>query len=168
MKKNILKRIACVILSLFTLALCGCTKGNEEGAVQKASFAGTHDYTAPETNEWLVKDSRSDYVVVIPETRSTTIDKALAEFVWLFKKATGVTLRTATDRDTVHTQTAKYISLGNTATLKSAGIEVDRNLLGVDGGRIVTKDSSVYIFGGEDKGTLYAVYTFMSICFILL
>ena len=165
MKKNIFKRIACVVLALFTLSLCACTKDNNEAEVPKSTFVGTHDYTAPETNEWLVKDGRSDYVVVFPETRSATIDKALAEFVWLFKKATGVALRTATDRDTVHSETAKYISLGNTATLKSAGIEVDRNLLGIDGGRIVTKDSSVYIFGGEDKGTLYAVYTFMSICF---
>ena len=165
MKKNIFKRIICVVLSLFTLSLCACKEDDNEVEVPKNAFVGTHDYTAPEINQWLVKDGKSDYVVVIPETRSTTIDKALAEFVWLFKKATGVALRTTTDRDTSHSETAKYISLGNTETLKSAGIEVDRNFLGVDGGRIVTKDSSVYIFGGEDKGTLYAVYTFMSICF---
>lgn len=174
MKRNTLKTFLCGALSFITVFLCGCKNSNDSSSelgdsgtsnVEKVGFQGVHEYTAPERDDYMVKNGASDYVLVVPSKKSAALQTAQDEFVWLFKKATGVDLKITSDEGLTHTVGAKYISLGNTALLNSAGIEVDREKLGVDGGRIVTKDDSVYIFGGEDKGTLYMVYTFMSINF---
>ncbi|MBQ7912457.1 MAG: DUF4838 domain-containing protein [Clostridia bacterium] len=174
MKRNIFRTFLCGLLSVVSAFLCCCqgtngdNAGKDDGGTDNAeqvAFQGTHVYTATERDDYMVKNGASDYVLVVPEKKSATLQTAQDEFLWLFEKATGVLLKTTTDSGLTHTESAKYISLGNTALLSSASIQIDRAKLGVDGGRIVTKDNTVYLFGGEDKGTLYMVYTFMQINF---
>jgi hypothetical protein len=59
----------------------------------------------------------------------------------------------------------KYISIGETTLFKSSGLAVDKAELGEDGTRIITKDNTVYLMGGTDHGSLYAVYDFMATTF---
>ena len=59
----------------------------------------------------------------------------------------------------------KYISLGNTSLLQKSGITIDADELTADGHRIVTKGDDVYLCGGADEGTVFAVYTFMRVTF---
>ncbi len=130
------------------------------------SVVGTHDYTAPLTDKYVVKNGQTSYQLLIPQNAGATIVKAKDEFVWLFKKATGVTMNVVTESgDTAFEESACYISLGETNLLRNSQIEMEKARLGTDGGKIVTKGNSVFIFGGADKGTLYAVYTYMNIEF---
>lgn len=185
MRNTFFQRLVCLMLGACTLFLTACNikkpTGGQQGnsteisTVKKDSFEGTHVYDAPETERYMVKDGKTEYKLVLPSYCSSTVKTARDEFLHLFEKATGIVLNVildGADENDVsgatglkHSATVKYISIGNTSLLRSSGIEIDKLKLGSDGGRIVTKDSSVYIVGGGDTGTLFAVYTFMSIVF---
>lgn len=186
MKKTnkILSAICCVGLSIVTLfSAVGCKPNEVESAKvdepTKVTYAGTHIYTAPDTSDYLVKSGRSEFTVVVPELKTITnsdgteeivpesaaMVSAREEFICLFEKATNIKLHVIRDTGLEHDATKKYISIGRTSLLSSSGIEINESELGSDGGRIVTKDKTIYICGGQDWGTLFAVYTFMSITF---
>lgn len=169
-KSKFLKAVTSTLLALVLVFSTACTQGTSEQSsepeVEKVNYAGTHIYTATDTDEYIVKNGKTDYVIVIPSNCSETIKTALEEFVWLFKKATGIELSSRKDNDTLqHSANTKYISLGETSLFKSSGIQIDKAALSWDGLRIVSKDSNIYLVGGSDRGTLYAVYTFMEINF---
>lgn len=170
MKNKFLKSTVSCLLAALSLFVCACSSSKTEGEELvnpgDISVVGTHDYTAPLTDKYVVKNGQTSYQLLIPQNAGATIVKAKDEFVWLFKKATGVTMNVVTESgDTAFEEDACYISLGETNLLKNAQIEMEKARLGTDGGKIVTKGNSVFIFGGADKGTLYAVYTYMNIEF---
>lgn len=181
MKKKIFPKIVCVLLSVCALFATACGGKGEKDAdtdgtsVQKNTFQGMHVYDAPETDGYLLQNGKTEYKLVIPSYCSSTVKTARDEFLHLFKKATNVQLSVlldgANENDTTgesglqHSAHTKYISIGETSLLRSSGIAIDRMELGDDGGRIVTKDENVYLVGGGDTGTLFSVYTFMSIVF---
>ena len=171
-KSKFFKSCLACLLAVSTLFSVACSKPEDSSVesgvdgVEKVTYDGTHVYTATDTNEYILKDGKTDYVLVIPKDCSATIKTALEEFIWLFKKATGVTLSSRKDsEDLLHTAGTKYLSLGETSLLKSSGLEIDKSVLGMDGLRIVSKDSNIYFVGGSDRGTLYSVYTFMEMNF---
>lgn len=175
-----MKRFYSIILSLiilFSLSLGSCRKENNndnsglitEGGGkedQRIDFVGVHDYTAPnEVDKWLIKDGKTDYVLIVSDELSSTEYTAKEEFIQFFKEATGITIRTVQDRGLKHSPTAKYISLGENDVFASSGITYDQATLTPDGVRIITKDNSVYLLGGMRDGIIYAVYDFLQICF---
>ena len=173
-KKQTMKRTLTLLLCglmLFGATSCSGNTSNQSSgdageSISKPLFEGTHILSAENTAADLVKNGRTDYVLVMPSEDNTYLNIARKEFLWLFKQATGIDMRVVYDHEgLVHTSTSKYISLGETTLLKSSGIEIDHETLGTDGGRIVTKDNTVYIVGGTDKGTMYTIYTFMSLTF---
>lgn len=162
MRRKIITTIVCIFVSLSTLIFSCC----QPKGIEKATFQGVHDYTAPETNSYMVENGKTDYVLVIPQNAGKTIATAKDEFVCLFEKATGIRMPFIVDTgDMQLTSTAKYISLGETSLLQDTDIQMEKARLGTDGGKIITKEKSVFIFGGGDKGTLYTVYTFMNLTF---
>lgn len=166
--KKICSRILSILLSatvVFGLVSCKKEEVPVDPTEKLSTYQGTHIYTAPDTSDYLVQNGKSDYVVVIPENASDYVVSAQEEFVHLFEKATDIQLRKATDTGLTHNASARYISIGETSLLSSAEITLDKARLGQDGGRVVTKDKSVYICGGADTGTLFMVYTFMNITF---
>ena len=132
---------------------------------KRASFEGTHDVTATITENYLVQDGESEYVLVLPCGYSTTLSSAKDEFITLFEAATGIELSFVEDDGSIKASGGKYISLGETELFLEAYPEEELSVLGRDGGRILTDGNDIYIVGGSDFGTLYAVYTFMSITF---
>lgn len=143
----------------------GCDKKEEVAVVSGVEYKGVHELNATETNEWLVKDGKTDYVVVVPSETSATINVAKDEFIDLFRMATGITLSIVKDAGLTHTENGKYISLGETKLFESSGLSVDKKELTKDGIRIITKDKTVYLVGGSDYGTVYSVYDFMKLTF---
>lgn len=174
-----MKRFYTILLSLimaFSLCLTACGKKDENanGLVsagngkedQRVDFTGVHDYTAPEIpDKWLIKDGRTEYVLVVSDELSGTEYTAKEEFIQFFKEATGITIRTVQDKGLKHTPTAKYISLGENDLFASSGLTYNQAALTPDGVRIITKDNSVYLLGGMRDGIIYAVYDFLQICF---
>lgn len=180
MKKH-LRSIICIIVAFcasFSVFAVGC--GEEpvnplDGRILRVrTYEGLHDYTAPEvqTEDYIVKDGKSDYVLITPEHASSFDADAKVEFNNLFSKATGVVLSTTTDN--LLPEGTKFISIGKTLQMKALNIS-DEDLLKVtaDGVRIITDDNgNIYLFGGicdnvsqSEKGVMYSVYTFMKICF---
>ena len=136
--------------------------------------------------DYLVENGQTEYVLVVPAATKTLLDdhdapktaiadynygnKALfedqltvatIEFVSLFKQATGIQLSVVGDNDVEYSAQAKYISLGNTTLFQSASIGLELSALGADGVRIITKDNSIFLLGGNGRGVAFAVYEFM-------
>lgn len=171
--KNIIKKSICMFLATCTLLACsvGCKNGKKEqleyiapGAA-KSDYVGTHDFTMSETNDYLVKNGETDYVLVTRANLTPIEQTAKEEFITLFEAATNIRIPTINDNGLSYDANSKYISLGETALYESSGIELDKNSLTDEGVRIITKGKTVYLLGGGQYGTLYAVYDFMQLTF---
>lgn len=163
------KRITCclaALLVLFSFVFSGCGENDKEvNVVSRVSYQGVHEMNATETDDWLVNNGKTDYVIVVPESTSSIINVAKDEFIDLFRMATGITLSVQKDSGLTHTASGKFISLGETSLLESSGLDIDKKELSKDGIRIITKDKTVYLVGGSDYGTVYSVYDFMKLAF---
>ena len=156
-----MKKIICLLLAAITaISLVGCGGENDKNAGR----SGTHNFSHTETAEYMVKDGRTDYKILMPKETSTELTYAKDELIKFFGEATGITLETVTSEE-VHSDSAKYISLGDTKAFETSGLSVDKTILGRDGARIMTKGKTVYIAGGTDYGVLYGVYDFLKINF---
>lgn len=162
--KKILTKILSVALAISTV-LCVCACNEKDETVERAVYHGTHDYTAPETDKYMVENGKTEYKLVLPSEQSKYIKMAKREFNYLFLQATGISIVSVTDDSVAYDENAKYISLGKTSLAEKAGVIADKKKLGTEGHVIVTKGNSVFLAGGSDEGTLYAVYTFMEINF---
>lgn len=158
--------LALGVLTLATTGLTAC-KPEDDGSLTntRVVYNGTHIYTATDTNEYLVKNGKTSYSLVVPETASATLRIAMSEFISLFQHATDITISVVSDADVTDASQGKYISLGRTKLLEDSGIVIDQSELDYDGHRIVTKGDDIYLCGGADEGTVFAVYTFMSVTF---
>ena len=107
---------------------------------------------------YILKEGRTEYMLVIPETAGTLIQKAASEFNTFFHEATGRDLRIVTEADS----SDKCISIGETSLLTETDITYDYSELGSDGYKIVTRDDDIYLIGGSDYGSLYAVYELLA------
>lgn len=171
MKKRIFSLLIALVLCCSFFVGCG----EEEATATKRSYNGTHILTATETEEYMVKDGKTDYRILIPSDFDTHTKMASSELQTFFKQATGITLIIdfETGEGVTHTADAKYISIGDTKMLESANFngdditenDYDKEKLTKDGLRILTKDKTVYLIGGESTGTVNAVYDFLQIMF---
>lgn len=125
------------------------------------------EQTDPYTDTYLVQDGKSDYVIVIPENASDDIIFAKNDLINFFAEATGIVLPARTDTGLTFDETAKYLSIGNTTIFQGSGVSADREELGQDGLRLVTKGDTVIMAGGSDKGAMYAMYEFLERTFNL-
>ncbi len=174
MKKRIISFIL-ALLCLSTFAF-GCKKKDKGESTpttsqverQKYRFTdGVHDFTAPETGEYLVENGVSEYKILIPHEEDSNLIIAEKEFKYFFEEATGVKLTTVVEPEEgiSHTASGKYISIGDTKMLQSANIDLKKDVLGSQGVRIVTKDKTVYLASTSSVGALNAVYTFLQVTF---
>ena len=129
-----------------------------------AKWTPTHWYEASDTEDYLVKNGETEYTVVIPSQSGEFSEHAKTELVIFFSEATGIELNVV-QGGSQHTPSGKIISLGDTYSFRTSGLSGDTAYLGRDGARIVTKDKSVYIIGGSERGVLYGVYDFLKIYF---
>ncbi len=164
------------VSATFSACSCGSNKDKDKGneVVAKNPLTeydgGVHEFNVSDTNVPLVNNGKTEYVVVLPKTSSnSTEEKVLAsvkeEFQYLFKLATNINIRIINDDGLSHNPNNRYISIGETSLFTSSGLTYDKKQLGFDGVRIMTKDNTLFLLGGERKGLLYAVYEFMEIMF---
>ncbi len=174
MKKIFKKTIAmlCACLTLFSVAACGDENESSSSSSTGSSGGGevvydnpNHDYTAKDTNKDLIVNGKTDYILVYPANSTSFENTARKEFIDLFREATGIKMNAIPDTDLTYSDDAKYISLGNTTLLESSGVDIEKDKLGDDGVRIITKGNTVFLGGGEKRGPIYAVYDFMKVMF---
>lgn len=173
MKKRVISILLTFLLSFSFFT--GCTDNNKEqqsepegsGNVNTTISGTIHQFTMNETNDYIVKNGLTDYVVLMPNEYSEYLRTAKDEFVYFFKEATDIDIRVEYEDETgkTHNSHNKYISIGQTKLLESANLAIDYEQLEREGCRIKTKDKSVFIVGGSDIGTLYTVYDFFQLVF---
>ena len=169
-KNRIIKTIATVLASLMAVStLASCTPSKEESSSssssveQEVTVRGTHERTVFETNVILAKDNKTDYVIVTPKNaNSGAMLIAIDELRQNFFKATGATLEVKTDDEINYNESCKLLSIGETSFLQQAGVTFDKDELGGSGYVVQTKGNSVFMVGGADNGSLYAVYGWLS------
>lgn len=127
---------------------------------------GVHQISiSPREGEYLVKDGKTDYVIVHPANATARENTAVTELQTYFQAATGIILSAVSDADAAWTAESKYISVGATSLVSAAEVEVNAGVLGQTGVRVVTKGNTVFLTGAGDYGTLYAVYEFLGYAF---
>ena len=184
-----MKKIA-ILLSVImsvSILLTGCGKKNTDGdntssgsqteysgelAVNGTDFRSfsktyneNHSFSYKATGYYMVKNGKTPYKVVVPETESHNIEYAKSELSRFFKEATGINLKFISDKDLTHSADNRYISLGDTTLYRSLNRNDDIASLKKDGTKIFTQDKSVYIIGGKETGVLNGVYDFLKINF---
>ncbi len=170
---KILSKIICSLLAtVFSFSCFACSDNNKKGEnpvkiIEETGYTGVHDFTATETNDYLVKDGTTDYILVYTTNDNVFEENAVAksEFLRFFQEATGVRLRSVVDTGLTWDSNSKYISLGENELTKSAGIDVNEVDLNDRGARIVTKGKSIFLYGSTEEGTLNAVYDFLELEF---
>ncbi len=158
-KKSIIFTIS--IILTFVLSMSGC-KRNKPDDSENTKARGTHERNIEQTENDIVKNGVTKYKVLIPANASTNIQVAKNEFVTFFKEATDIAL--TVEEDTSYDSATKYFSIGKTKLLEEKGLSAEAEL-GQDGFRITTKDSSVFMYGYSDFGSLYAVYDLLNCLF---
>ena len=179
MKNKFFKLIVfLLIFTLFSGAL-GCSKEqgyypgdgdpSDFGSIDRVSYTGTHDINVEDTDNYLVRDGRTDYTVVVSENASDMVSQVKTDFIILFKKATGIAISFKPDNEIAEfDENSKYISIGNTSLVDMADInqsEFSSEKIKKEGIRIITKNQSVFLLGGSDFGICNAVYKFLEIYF---
>lgn len=117
------------------------------------------EFTKPEEEVFSgeAMEITSDYVIVISENASPSEITAANKLNEYFGKICGVTLPVVAD----NTEAAdKEIIIGKT-NREGTSFTIDRTKLGDDGIVIKTVDKKIVLSGAEQRGTIYAVYTFL-------
>lgn len=107
---------------------------------------------------FLIQNKSSDYVIVRGENASPAEITAAETLQDYLNQITSVTLSIVTDSTP---EQSKEIVIGKTNREGSTTYTIDRNKLGDDGLKVVAYNEKLIIAGGEQRGTLYGVYTFL-------
>ena len=124
MKKNFKLFVCSLAAFLGASQLIACGGGDGQVSIESFPDNSEHGGVVEETEYKIVQDGVSAYKLVIPVDADTKTKKAAAEFDAFFGEATGIKLETITDAEATWSETAKYISLGDTELLDEAGVEI--------------------------------------------
>ena len=106
---------------------------------------------------YVFKDSKFNYKVLVPKNKGAYIDFAASEVVRLFEKATGVIIEVT--QNVIDGE--KYFSIGETDLFKKGGYSIDKTTLGEEGYRFFTDNNqNYYVVGGAEIGTAFGVYKY--------
>ena len=121
---------------------------------------GGEKYEAPAvvTPMTLVEGGETDFVIVTEENPDECILTAVDEMQTYLKKISGAELDYVTEAELAEGR--KAIVIGETELEKSI-TAVDREAIGADGFLLYSNGTYLLIAGGDSRGTLYGVYTFL-------
>lgn len=156
------KRLFCAVCALIAAATAfsGCSANKiylDNGNGEKQS-----EYTFV-SDEYIVKNGKSDYVIVVENNPSSELKTAASELTSFFAEATGVSLKTVQDKETTGKE-KKMISLGATSYTRIALGTLGEDL-GAGDYRIATKDGKIFVLGGSDRGVISGVYKLLNVLF---
>ena len=161
-----MRKVLCMLLamSMMLTMLAACNNDpvddvenpdNQQEEVKPDENQGGEDVVVAKTVN-LVVDGASEYVIVRGENASPSEITAASELQKYLKQISGVEISIVTDSTEA---IEKEIIVGKT-NRESEG-EFDRTELGDDGFVIKTNEGKLWLVGGEQRGTLYSVYTFL-------
>jgi len=152
--------ILCLLLSVF--ASCTADDGSDVPTDTESAASETETETETETEEvfvpdfYIVEDGVSDYVIVHGENAAEFEIKAASELQSYIKQISGAELPIVSD---TAARAEKELVVG--VTNREAEGQFDRAELMGDGFVIKSEENTIWLIGGEERGTLYAAYTFL-------
>ena len=167
-------RFIAIILALATCSSFAVACNNSESSGNSESLSpnlvdyydgGLHEINYSKTNDYFIKDNKSDYVVLVPDGYSDEIKFCSGDMRQLIREATKYNLPLYTDAEIgEYSENKKVISLGNTTYAESAEVfpteELDRY-----GYAIKTVGKNIYIVANSDVGVTFGVYGFLELQF---
>lgn len=142
-KKNLIGLLLAIIMACVSLAGCG---------------GKTEPDNATKSGDYLVRNFKSDYSILIPTNASGVLRIAADELKNFIYDASGCELKIVTDGEKTD---GKVISLGKTSVSDGIGLDAPFAEYGDSGYKIQTSDEGISILGGSDTATLYGVYKFL-------
>lgn len=157
---NIIKKLSVSLAIFVGVSFCftSCKEEPTNGPEPSNSDI-FHGGTETLTNDYILRNGTTDYKIVIPKDPQPMEEYAANELQTLFLEATDVKLPIVDD--SVASASDKIFSIGRTASFNATGVEVNKYKLREDGFKLFTVGDDVYMCGGEDSGTLYAVYEYL-------
>lgn len=119
---------------------------------------GKYEAPAVVTPMTLVDGGETEFVIVTEENPDECILTAVEELQTYIKKISGAELAHVAETELAEGQ--KAIVIGETELEKSI-TSVDRAKIGADGFLLYSNGTYLLIAGGDSRGTLYGVYTFL-------
>ncbi|MBQ8015618.1 MAG: DUF4838 domain-containing protein, partial [Clostridia bacterium] len=121
---------------------------------------GSSGYQPPQVNTpmYIVQNGKTDFVIVTENKPDECILTAVNEMQTYIEKISGAVIEHITESE--YTDGAKAIIIGKTRLEKSI-TTVDRAKIGADGFLLFSNGSCLLIAGGDSRGSLYGVYTFL-------
>ena len=111
---------------IFCSIMAGCTDKNKDSEiVPEQTKTWVEKPIFEDSSNDLVKDGKTDYVIVYPEDASSQTLTGIQELQLFFKQATGIQLESFKDTEFVENATSKIISVGETTIFKNTGINLD-------------------------------------------
>ncbi len=160
MIKKMLSMLLAMSMMLAMLAACDSEPvgDTEDPDGQQQEEIQGDDLGSEEVSDMLtlVNEGVSEYVIVRGENASPSEVTASTELQNYLKQISGAEIQIVTDSTAA---VEKEIVVGKTN--READGEFDRDELGDDGFVIKTNGKKLYLVGGEKRGTLYSVYTFL-------
>ena len=159
MKKLLLITLS---LSLCISFLVGCAPTEPTTPETPTYYDAEYASVSEEGKLTLVEDSETEYKIVIPKEASEIVSYAADELKLFLDDATGVDFSIVTDNTVAYSENSKFLSVGETTIMQSAGVTVDYSVTKRDGYVLKTVGNSYVMCGGGDYGTLYSVYEFLN------
>ena len=158
--KRIFILIMTCLLSFSMIFSTACANKESAEIKEKQSLFndGIHFINYTETNDYLIKDGKSEYKLLIAREHSKYIDQIVEDFIFLFQKATGIELPVVYDDEVYFDNNSRFISLGKNAIFNQTGIRTDEYDIDRHGYIIKTLYKSIFIAGDFDRGTMYGAY----------
>lgn len=166
---NAVKRLlSLVFVFLFSLSLMsGCKKNPadssspKDSASDSSSGGDVFDGQVASRTQGIDFSSElgqfKDYSVVVSSNATATEKYAAEQLIKYGEEVTGKRIPLVSSGTTGE----KVISVGRTELLENSGISVDAADVKNDGFIVKTKGKTLFLCGGGDRGTLYAVYDFL-------
>lgn len=118
MKKNCKKVCALLLAALLAATVfAGCKKNDTP---EETPLDTTHEAEVTESGHWLVQGGRSGYTIVYPSAADDKEQTAVRELQYFFGEATGIMLPVIADDSVIWSETAEYLSVGQTSLLDAA------------------------------------------------
>ena len=106
----------------------------------------------------LTRGGKGSCTIIIDDQASPQVRHAAEELARFLEEISGATFPIANDRTEIKTQ---VICVGPSLIADDRLVKVDRSKLGKEGFTITTGHNALAIIGGEPRGTLYGVYSFL-------
>ena len=165
-KSSFLSSVTAVILSATVMLGCSsCGKKNESVSSESTApkeepsirLNTVHGGEARETDDYIVKDRSTEYVILISQNATDKESKAASVVQKFFYESTGILLPIKSDSENI--DGIKAFSIGKTKLAEKNGISYDED--SASGFKIDSAAQSIFLTGGSN-GMVYGAYELMS------